>query len=116
MAKKDKITLKDGVLLTGAAVFIGAMIMSIFTPDTPRSPEEIARARRQAEKENKKKIHQSQLRARVFKRARGRCEKCDEKRTLKIYYIVGPYQNGRCTYNNLQGLCSSCGAAQTLLP
>lgn len=113
--KKRRITFGDGALLTGAAVLVGAMIIAALSPEPTLSKEERARQRRQQEKENEKKMRRAQLRAKVFKRARGRCENCDEKRTLKVYYIVGPYQSGRCTYNNLQALCSWCGRAKSVL-
>ena len=115
MKKKNKISLKDGALLVGVIAFIGTAIASIFSESPPLSPEERAAARRRQEAENRKKTLIAKLRARVFKRARGRCEKCDQKSPLDVYYIVGPYQNGQCTYNNLQGLCTPCSVGETKL-
>lgn len=114
----NKISFKDGSFLAVAAAGVATLIASMFgafDSKKPPSPKEEKEAQRQLEVENKKKIRQAQLRAKVFKRARGRCEKCDEKRPLNVFYIVSPYNNGRCTYNNLQGLCSTCGKAQSRL-
>lgn len=62
------------------------------------------------ETKNEKKRVREQLRGKVIRRAKFRCEGCGEKRTtgFEVFYIISPYEGGECTYNNLRALCPSC--------
>lgn len=53
-------------------------------------------------------IFTNETKKKVFKRAKGKCEKCGSEKDLEFDHIIPKSKKGNTTYQNCQLLCRKC--------